>query len=75
MRGEETKIWFPMESAWPREFTSKCLFILLTLTEVVKIKKVKDDFGTQNVLSNRECRHHSAINQGSRAESDFNDGV
>lgn len=38
-------------------------------------QKVKNDFGTQNVLSNRECRHHSAINQGSQAESDFNDRV
>jgi hypothetical protein len=38
-------------------------------------QKVKNDFGTQNVLSNRECRHHRTINQGCRAESDFNDRV
>lgn len=38
-------------------------------------QKVKNDFGTQNVLSNRESRHHRAINQSCRAESDFNNRV
>lgn len=33
------KIWFPMEGACPQEFSSKWLFILLMLTEVVKIKR------------------------------------